>query len=150
MTTLGPRGSQSEAQTRLVDGLITGISFVPLKRRATSPTPATPPIALLRPSYTVVEDRVVCLDVKTREPEIESICNTMDFFKLEIEVNPKCTLGIKYVHVNGVLTTLPTFETFGPQDSRALIKCPNINLDINNASGSQICLTLSENCPTWN
>eukprot|EP00798_Chlamydomonas_sp_ICE-L_P008487 gene8487-4847_t len=104
----------------------------------------------LRPSYTVVEDRVVCLDVKTRQPEIESICNDMDFYKLEIEVKPKCTLGIKYVHVNGVLTTLPTFETFGPQDSRALIKCPNVNLDINNASGAQICLTLSENCPSMN
>eukprot|EP00798_Chlamydomonas_sp_ICE-L_P019254 gene19254-25885_t len=74
----------------------------------------------------------------------------MDFYKLEIEVNPKCTLGIKYVHVNGVLTTLPTFETFGPQNSRALIKCPNINLDINNASDAQICLTLSENCPSMN
>eukprot|EP00798_Chlamydomonas_sp_ICE-L_P019251 gene19252-25882_t len=104
----------------------------------------------LRPSYTVVEDRVVCLDVKTRQPEIESICNDMDFYKLEIEVNPKCTLGIKYVHVNGVLTTLPAFETFGPQNSRALIKCPNINLDINNASDAQICLTLSENCPSMN
>eukprot|EP00195_Chlamydomonas_chlamydogama_P011053 CAMPEP_0202890518 /NCGR_PEP_ID=MMETSP1392-20130828/887_1 /ASSEMBLY_ACC=CAM_ASM_000868 /TAXON_ID=225041 /ORGANISM="Chlamydomonas chlamydogama, Strain SAG 11-48b" /LENGTH=279 /DNA_ID=CAMNT_0049574101 /DNA_START=430 /DNA_END=1269 /DNA_ORIENTATION=+ len=66
------------------------------------------------------------------------ICNGMDFYKLELEVDPICKNAIRRVYINGRETVRPTYDAFGV--GQGLIKMPQINLGLNNATGAQICL----------
>eukprot|EP00798_Chlamydomonas_sp_ICE-L_P015604 gene15604-21709_t len=69
----------------------------------------------LRPSYTVVQDRVVCLDVKTREPEIESICNTMDFSSLSLRLTPSAHRESSLLPSMACSAPYPLLRPMGPK-----------------------------------
>eukprot|EP00798_Chlamydomonas_sp_ICE-L_P019936 gene19936-26642_t len=121
---------------------------------------------VLDPMYYYAASNIACVTVRTKTPTVPGPCNDMDFYALVLQtptvpgpcndmdfyalvlqVAPICRDGITKVTVNGRETVRPTFETFS--DSKALLKMPRINLNISNADGAEICMTLnSKRCST--
>ena len=66
----------------------------------------------------------ICFTVQVVTPDVVSPCNTMDFYKLILDVQPACAKGISHYFVNGEPRVSPTPETYGTDGH--LIKLPQV------------------------
>jgi hypothetical protein len=106
----------------------------------------------IQPQYMTTADGRVCFTATVQTCTGRSeCCRVKEFKKLELLVPTSCKRAIKQATVNGVRTPLPTFEAFGvPDKTQALYKITGLNLNLTNAAGAQICITLDPlgACPT--
>nr|ARO50085.1 extracellular matrix protein pherophorin [Yamagishiella unicocca] len=102
------------------------------------------------PVYTVSGNKV-CFTARVvpcQRRGSECCKSDVDFAKLELSVGSTCNRAITRVTVDGAKSTMPTFETYGAKDDKALYKMPGLNLTAANADGKEICITLADPCPT--
>ncbi|GAX74690.1 hypothetical protein CEUSTIGMA_g2138.t1 [Chlamydomonas eustigma] len=102
---------------------------------------------LISPYYLsapIAGNEQVCFTIGVKTPSLPSVCENMDFYKLELEVQPACSKGVISYTVNGERRVAPTPEAFGT--GQHLIKFPQINLTTHNASGAVLCLNTIMGC----
>ena len=72
----------------------------------------------------------------------------VDMYKIELDVNVQCKFAVTGVTVNGRQALMPTFDPYGSDNSKAVMKLTGLNLTLADADGAVVCMKLGGVCPT--
>ncbi|KAG2431572.1 hypothetical protein HXX76_009586 [Chlamydomonas incerta] len=100
--------------------------------------------------YTVTGSRV-CMTTRVvpcAKPGSPCCDKKIDLYKIELDINAQCKFAVTGVTVNGRPALAPTFDPYGPNDSKAVMKLTGLNLTLATAEGAVVCMKLGGACPT--
>ncbi|KAG2431574.1 hypothetical protein HXX76_009588 [Chlamydomonas incerta] len=100
--------------------------------------------------YTVTGNRV-CMTTRVvpcAKPGSPCCDKKIDLYKIELDINAQCKFAVTGVTVNGRPALAPTFDPYGPNDSKAVMKLTGLNLTLATAEGAVVCMKLGGACPT--